>query len=231
MVFNGLCQAPGTTNYTTFFANGCTRPNGHIDLCVAYAKCIVGVTYCGGSNYCCYGLTGCNCSDSSETFSLQAGSIITSLSSSTSTTLISTSSSAGTPLSSSTSLSSSIAAPATTNTTAVAAGVGAGVGGCLLALSAVAVVLCLRRRNKAAKKRETYHSTVQDSNDHQYGLGKAELNNSEQRVELAGSEQKAELEAKEHTAELTGDEQLIELPASGPHVVESEKVADSNKPV
>ncbi|KAE9370928.1 hypothetical protein N431DRAFT_492923 [Stipitochalara longipes BDJ] len=175
---NGLC-APGPTEsvgLTPFFAHGCTDANFTTPICVP--NCIpsngAGLQLCpsyGPDHFCCYGLNGCNCSDSSQVFSLSTGTVVTTIDPSatytaTPTTSTSLTTSSNAPVSPSTSqstilsptisssTSSSSGIPATTSKkSSNGLGIGIGVGvGLLIAITLAAVGFYFLRRGKSSPK-------------------------------------------------------------------------------
>ncbi|KAF2108899.1 hypothetical protein BDV96DRAFT_586858 [Lophiotrema nucula] len=73
---NGLCVANATSeNPTPYLVEGCTAQDWSPDTCLKiceYNYVGNGVQPCGGNSYCCYGFNGCDCTNSSQTFSLHA---------------------------------------------------------------------------------------------------------------------------------------------------------------
>ncbi len=114
----------------------------------------------GANHFCCYGYNGCNCSDPSAVFTLQAGTIVTTINPSASYTATaaasSTTSSAGTTTSSSgptgTGSTSPTSTPAATH--GVAIGVGVGIGTVAVAALAGLGYFFWRRRSSRGKAME-----------------------------------------------------------------------------
>ncbi|QIW96408.1 hypothetical protein AMS68_001926 [Peltaster fructicola] len=154
---NGLCQRPGVTStnstvLTIYGVHGCTDASSTTGECAPYARCIqrgVGITACNTPNtYCCYGLGGCDCSNSTQVFTLPAGKIITTLPASAPTTIASAS------VSATASASPAAAASSSNNSVAIGAGVGVGVGVALLIAAGVGFWLWRRRRNASTVVKE-----------------------------------------------------------------------------
>ncbi|KAE9368765.1 hypothetical protein N431DRAFT_547673 [Stipitochalara longipes BDJ] len=163
---NGLC-APGPTEptgITPFFLDGCTDTSFAAPNCIPSCLTITGngVQNCpllGANHFCCYGFGGCNCSDPNAVFTLQAGTIVTTIDpSATYTASVSstaTSSAATTTTSSGptgTGSTSPTSTPAPTH--GVAIGVGVGIGTVAVAALAGLGYFFWRRRKSHGKATE-----------------------------------------------------------------------------
>ncbi|WYZ42224.1 hypothetical protein EsH8_V_001119 [Colletotrichum jinshuiense] len=167
---NGLCVTSSTDTLTPYFINGCTEQNWDSDTCLKQCDSSGGngVQPCGKGKFCCYGLGGCDCNNSTALFSLDpvvvvtsiplsASSSTTSTTSSTTLTTVSTSSAAETTTSAP---ASSLASQSTTSATSepqssnktnalpIGLGVGFGVGIPLIAIAVGLVWFLKRRRSK-----------------------------------------------------------------------------------
>lgn len=116
-----------------------------------------GITPCGnGNDYCCYGLGGCSCSNSTLVFSLPGGTVVTTLplTPSASTSAPTNTATSGGSGSTSPSNSSTLSSSAT-----VGIGVGVGIGAFVILAAAVGVWWCLRQRQK---NKEWHQPSVQE---------------------------------------------------------------------
>ncbi|PMD61650.1 uncharacterized protein K444DRAFT_611890 [Hyaloscypha bicolor E] len=162
---SGLC-APGPTTktgYTPFYVDGCTNSSFSAPACVP--NCVKstgnGLQTCqslGPNHFCCYGLNGCNCSDPSAVFTLNLGTVVTTIDPSATYTA-SVSSSTSSSLATTTSSSSPTGTSATTTpspapTHGVAIGVGVGVGIVGVAAFAGLGYFFFRRRQSKSKASE-----------------------------------------------------------------------------
>ncbi|KAL2829732.1 hypothetical protein BDW59DRAFT_141899 [Aspergillus cavernicola] len=162
---NGLCVANSTQSQETitpYFINGCTDQDwidGGVSACPA--ECIagggVGVAPCDRGTFCCYGFGGCDCSNSTQVFSLGPVNIVATITGASSTTTSTTTTSTSTTSTSThTSTATSSTSPTPTsddsssNNLPVGLGVGLGVGIPVLIGILAGVFFLLRRRRKAA---------------------------------------------------------------------------------
>ncbi|KAL3469592.1 hypothetical protein BJX99DRAFT_68929 [Aspergillus californicus] len=155
---DGLCVNNGTGGLTKYSIYGCTQQNW-TDTSVSNCpnNCVstggIGVSDCGVGSFCCYGFGGCDCDNSTQTFSLDPVNIIATITGSTTTT--STQSATSTPSSTTTpSTEASTDGSDSSNALPVGLGVGLGVGIPLLLGIIVAALFFCRRRKRAGETKE-----------------------------------------------------------------------------
>ncbi|KAL4879650.1 hypothetical protein BJY04DRAFT_193319 [Aspergillus karnatakaensis] len=161
---NGLCIRTEDSGRSTYWQNTCSVDDwyeGGVETCPTQCMNINfagnGVTACGDGTYCCTGYGGCDCNNSTQTFSLGAVRIVgtaTSLlptSTSTSTTSTSTTTSTNTNTSTPTPTPSTPSDDSDSSDSNLSVGLGVGLGvGIPLVVGAIVGFWFLRRRRARA---------------------------------------------------------------------------------